>query len=64
MPSIAADETTGSSAVLRVVFEDLTRPERIQGVVEDESLVRHFLLGMLCDPDGFSLGLIANRIEN
>ncbi len=64
MPSIAVDETTGSSTVLRVVLEDLTRPERIQSVIEDESLVRHFLLGMLCDPDGFSLGLIANRSED
>jgi hypothetical protein len=64
MPSIPADETTGSSAVLRVIFEDLTRPERVQCVVEDESLVRHLLLGVLRDSEGLLRGLVANRIEN
>jgi hypothetical protein len=47
--SIAADQTAGASAVVRVVLQNAALAEDRENVPEEDLLFGHFLLGVLRD---------------
>lgn len=56
-------QAAGSATMFGIILDDLSRPNHMKQVVHGNGLFDHLLLRVLGDPDLFTSGLSADRLQ-
>ncbi len=58
------EQTTGSSTMLRIVFQDLPRSNGFKNLIKHDALFSHFLLSMLGDANVLHVSLSTYPLQH